>query len=403
MIKLRQSNIDFLIKLIHITIPITFPLAMISGLFMGPWLAVMMCAMLLVSQPNIQNIREDLTPIERILILWAMLTCFWSISHIDSIIISSQLIFTIIMAHIIVSNSHIIAEQSKKLLRGIIFGIAAAVVIFTIEANTDGDLYRLVRGLFQPNSNGHFEYSWLDRGCSVLSVATWAPIYLLVKSGRPAKASMLYLGIFILLLLSDSTASFVGFTLAGIAYLALYFSPKIMAFLLALSVVTYIIVMPIFSIKQDPYAITSEYKKIPISYAHRLFIWKFTADKSMDDPIIGHGIGTSKFVPVLETDIVQYLHYHLSPLPRHPHNNILQIWLEMGVVGLAIAGAYIWNILSRFRNIGLQDYNFGASIHAVFINYFFIGMVSFNIWQSWWLMVALFVVLLMNIVWKSQE
>ena len=397
-IRLKQSNIDFLIRLIYIAIPLTFPLAMISGLFMGPWIGLIMVMVICVSKAEISAIKSYFMPHEHILMLWGIFSCAWSISPIESIMISSQLIFVIIMSHILTNKTNIFVDKTKNLIKRITIGILAAAIIFSIEAFTDGMFYRLVRGVVQPNSNGHFEYSWLDKGCSVLSVSTWALIYLLVKARKKIRALILYSAIFILLLASDSTASFVAFILGGIAYLAVYFSPRIMAFLLALSVIAYMIIMPIFSLKQDPREITSEYKKIPISYAHRLFIWNFTAEKSMENPFIGKGIGSSKLVPVLDSDIVPYLHYNLSPLPRHPHNNILQIWLEMGAIGLVIAGTYIWNILAQLRVISRKNNNFGAAIHAVFINYFFIGMVSFNIWQSWWMMVALFMVLLMNIV-----
>jgi O-antigen ligase len=351
-----------------------------------------------VSKAEISAIRSYFMPHERILMVWAVLSSIWSISHIESAMIALQLMFVIIMSHILTNKTNIFVDKTKNLIKRITFGIVAAAIIFSIEAFTDGMLYRLVRGIVQPNSNRHFEYSWLDRGCSVLSVCAWALIYLLVNAKKHLKAFILYSAIFILLLASDSTASFVAFILGGIAYIAVYFSPRIMGFLLALSVIAYMVIMPIFSLKHDPREITSEYKKIPISYAHRLFIWKFTATKSMEDPLIGKGIGSSKLVPVLDSDIVPYLQYNLSPLPRHPHNNVLQIWLEMGAIGLAIAGAYVWNILGQLRSLSKKNPNFGAATHAVFINYFFIGMVSFNIWQSWWMMVALFMILLMNIV-----
>jgi O-antigen ligase len=369
---------------------------------MAPWIAVMMILVLCVSRVNVAIAREYLRPVDHVLILWAMLSCIWSISPIESIVTFSQLVFTILLAHVIINKINLIVKGDQSFVLKMVAGIVLAVIIFLVDKYTDGMIYRATRSILQPESTNQFHLPWLDRGCCVLALSTWALIYLLVKSRQFLAAFCLYVVIFTILSLSDSTSALLGFIIAGIAYVALYFGPKLLSLLLAWAVVIYMTSMPIFAIVQNPYSIAAKYESIPISYAHRLFIWKFTVDKSMENPILGKGIGTSRSVEVLESDMVNYRDLMISPLPRHPHNNILQIWLEMGLVGMAIAIYYIWNILGKFRNIAIENRNFGAIIHAVFINYFFIGMISFNMWQSWWLMVALFMVLLMNIVRKYE-
>ena len=155
--------------------------------------------------------------------------------------------------------------------------------------------------------------------------------------------------------------------------------------------------MPIASKFEDPRIIAKEYGHvIPISYIHRLLIWNFVVTEAIEHPIIGQGVGTSKFTPINEEDKFFYQNETLSPLPLHPHNNVLQIFLELGVVGVVLFSLYAWQILRRISNITSQnkDILWGATANAIFINYFFIGMVSFGIWQSWWMLVILLMMII---------
>ncbi|MGV2431922.1 MAG UNVERIFIED_CONTAM: O-antigen ligase family protein [Rickettsiaceae bacterium] len=137
---------------------------------------------------------------------------------------------------------------------------------------------------------------------------------------------------------------------------------------------------------------------MPISYAHRLFIWKYSAEKSMEKPLLGYGLGSSKLIKPLESEVVYYNDIRLSTMPMHPHNNVMQIFLELGLVGLILFASYIWNILSRITELSVKDFELSLTSYAIFINYFVIGMISFNMWQSWWMMIILFMLLLMNMV-----
>ena len=197
--------------------------------------------------------------------------------------------------------------------------------------------------------------------------------------------------------MSDSTAGQLGFVMASIGYVLLNVSKMRLVWLVKISMILYLIAMPIASKIEEPRYIANAYGHImPISYIHRLLVWNFVVNKSLEHPIIGQGIGTSKFIHVDEEDKFVYMSETLYPLPLHPHNNMLQIFLELGLIGVVFFGLYIWQILSKIGNIALQkqDILWGAAASAAFINYFVIGMVAFGIWQSWWMLSGLLVVIL---------
>jgi O-antigen ligase len=75
----------------------------------------------------------------------------------------------------------------------------------------------------------------------------------------------------------------------------------------------------------------------------------------------------------------------------HPHNNPLQIWMELGVIG-AVAAAAFWVLalgrLSRPR----PDLAVAATAGCA-AAYLLFG-VNFGVWQEWWLALGALVPLL---------
>jgi hypothetical protein len=72
-------------------------------------------------------------------------------------------------------------------------------------------------------------------------------------------------------------------------------------------------------------------------------------------------------------------------MPLHPHDAALQWQMELGVPGLAlgllIAG---WAIARIGWHKGLSPVRRAAAL-AVAIEMLTVGMLSFGIWQEWWL------------------
>ena len=383
---------------LHLAIILACPLAMLSGLFMAPWIAIMMLLTVYLVGIDIRDATENFGWYEHAVILWVIASCLWAASPIESFFTSSRLLLILILTQIIHKKRHLIQIKHSKLLIGLLVSVVATIFIFFIESQTNGMIIKILRNIFQPYKVHHFELFWLDRGSSIFSIFSWAPIYLLLNSRQFLKAILTYIAVLVTLIFSDSDAALLAFILAGVTCLALYLSSMGLSKLLSLCVVAYIFAMPVFSKIQDPYYLDDTSGKLPISYVHRLFIWKYSANQSMDNLFLGKGIDASRHIEPTESDMVHYDGFKLSPFPRYPHNNVMQVWLELGLVGLAIFASYLWNILARFREMSKKNYAYGCTIHAMFINYFVIGMISFNLWQSWWIMVILFMSLIMNVV-----
>ena len=370
---------------------LTFPIAIVSGLFVAPWVCAILAIILWNFRSNITLSDFTISKLEIAILLYAIISCIWSIAPKTSLIVFLQLAAIIFLARMVANKIELVSLDYKKLL----LGIFLALIVFYIEKFSNGFISCTLRSL-AGNPKG-YHLSWLDRGCSLLSIATWPMIYMLVKEEKKLLATFVYVAVIATLLMSDNMSGLLGFFLASIGYILLIISKMKLSWLIKFSMLLYIILMPIASKFEDPRIIAKEYGHvIPISYIHRLLIWNFVVTEAIEHPIIGQGVGTSKFTPINEEDKFFYQNETLSPLPLHPHNNVLQIFLELGVVGVVLFSLYAWQILRRISNITSQnkDILWGATANAIFINYFFIGMVSFGIWQSWWMLVILLMMII---------
>lgn len=110
----------------------------------------------------------------------------------------------------------------------------------------------------------------------------------------------------------------------------------------------------------------------------RLEIWRFVTAFIKERPISGWGL---EFIRPYKIP-VQLSGGEILMSPLHPHNAVLQIWLEMGATGaLAVSiflSAILWSILK-------MDKTAKALCLPVFSAVYVVACVSHGLWQSWWL------------------
>ena len=107
------------------------------------------------------------------------------------------------------------------------------------------------------------------------------------------------------------------------------------------------------------------------SWAIRLDIWRFAADRILERPFFGWGLDAARtFSPLI---------------PLHTHNAAIQIWLELGAVGAAITTLFWLWLAGRIDALETRDRALGAAAAACASAYLTIGALSFGVWQEWWL------------------
>ena len=129
---------------------------------------------------------------------------------------------------------------------------------------------------------------------------------------------------------------------------------------------------------------------MPIGIRKILFrseIWDIVATKSLESPIFGHGIDSARYlgnIVVVSTD-------KPAIVLLHPHNMILQIWLDLGFVGVAIVAGLLflgWKYVSKLHHSTQPAILGGLTMLIVF------SIVTHSLWQTWSVsLIAIFVTL----------
>tara|TARA_Y100000589_G_C27143605_1_gene625836 strand:- start:94 stop:1542 length:1449 start_codon:yes stop_codon:yes gene_type:complete len=152
---------------------------------------------------------------------------------------------------------------------------------------------------------------------------------------------------------------------------------------------------PIFLHSLNYYLLKLEEKII-----HRRVIWSFSKEKILEKPIFGHGIFSSKVIGD-QYKIKNIDNKILPAIPLHPHNNILQIWLELGAVGIILFYIFLCILINKIYQIKKINSQYAALSLASLFQIFLIGQFSYGFWQIWWISIIFINILIYNKLYKK--
>lgn len=118
---------------------------------------------------------------------------------------------------------------------------------------------------------------------------------------------------------------------------------------------------------------------VDINWGFRVEIWASVAALIAEHPWIGHGFEAGRVLGRPEAT------GSAVPVPfMHPHNGMLQVWLEFGLVGVALLtawGATAARSLAARANDPLALATAAATIATAATFW----LISFGLWAGWWL------------------
>ena len=91
----------------------------------------------------------------------------------------------------------------------------------------------------------------------------------------------------------------------------------------------------------------------------------------------------------------------LSAIPLHPHNSILQLSLELGVIGIILFYIILSNIVNKIYEIKKINSKYAAFSLVSLFQIFLIGQFSYGFWQTWWVSIIFINILMYNILYKK--
>jgi len=267
-------------------------------------------------------------------------------------------------------------DQSRRLCWTLVGGMFAGLVLLAVETLFDFPLYRAVIGV-SPRLADLVE---AKRSVDALPLLVWPACLALARLKLAWLGGLLAAAFTVACVKLTASSATVGMALSMVVFAGCFVSTLWVRRLLALAtVLAFILIIPLSIVAYDKGGTTAPWLKH--SGQHRVEIWHFAAEKTLERPLFGWGFNASRYVPNGDA-VSHFLPPGQSLIPLHPHDALLQVWLEIGAVGAIIVGGIL---LLGLRAIG----RWPAGVVRFTLPGYAAGLVvaglAFGIWQSWWM------------------
>lgn len=366
------------------------PLAVVAPLGVAPLLTATAAGLIIVAPRRLLAAGKPLLPLAALwaaLAGFAMLSASWSILPGHSLLVGARLLVigaegTIVLA----------AARSLSPCDGGRVGNAAAVGVMVGAAfllfawASGGAPARWIHGWTAETTINLARY---DRGVTVAVLMLW-PAAATLRRRRPLQAA-LAAAVAVAVFFLSSAASLLALVASAVAFAVSLRWPRVVAGVLAVGLIAAAAALPAVVPRYETTVRLHETAPwIKQSGIHRLLIWRFAAENIAKRPLLGWGVDASRVLPGGQQDFSTMLpSLSFTPgavaLPLHPHNAALQWRLELGIPGtllcLAIALWALYRVGWRFaaaRETQAAALGWATAVLTI-------GMLSFGVWQGWWL------------------
>lgn len=292
------------------------------------------------------------------------------------------------------------SDARNSLLRALAAGLVVALVAANVEIICNGVLTKFIQSF---KASPHpFELTDLNRGSSYISIMFWPVFAWLLLGGRRMAALVLLAAMVVTVFRLESQGSSVALVMGLLAFIWVGCTGRFGLKMLMPFVLVAVVAVAVTAKMMDPVSMFKTVPNIPNSASQiRLYIWHYAATRASERPWLGWGFNAARSIPVPESD---YVMGGRHPLPLHPHNNVLQMWLELGVLGLVLFAAFLVALMQSISRLppgrGLTEggavVRCQAWVQRFSVNrpmalafglmaaYFCIGETGYGIWQNWW-------------------
>jgi O-antigen ligase len=130
----------------------------------------------------------------------------------------------------------------------------------------------------------------------------------------------------------------------------------------------------------------------------RAYVWDFVLDRVRERPLLGWGMDASASMP--NFGVAPFFKFQDHVIPLHPHSVGLQLWLELGLIGVLLA---LPPLLLLWRRLARASWPGSAFLVATAGAVLVAGGLSVGLWQSRWLGLECLALLLPLLVRRGGE
>lgn len=319
------------------------------------------------------------------LFAWCAMSNIWG--ETNTLLTLARLPMVVILAYlVVVAANNLNCDQRDTVCKIIVSTSLVLVAVLLIEGLSGASLHKLLR----PEDAAPREGEWVPylelvaaRGTAILAPLCFLVAPLISRFSGRAFLGVAFIGLSlvstaVLPMAASSLAIFVGAffalmaRLSARATLAIFFAGLAIGTLSSPWLVSELLPNP-NSEKYDALFDRNEQQRVAI--------WSYVTELVFDKPILGHGFDSSRQIGS-RGDTVAGTNW--PALPLHPHNAALQVWLELGAVGIALAIGlmfFAWQALDRYRS---QSRDIAPAVGCL-AALSTLALISFGVWQFWWI------------------
>ncbi|EWY41504.1 hypothetical protein N825_27745 [Skermanella stibiiresistens SB22] len=310
-------------------------------------------------------------------LIYGALTALWSIRPGQSLRQVWDLSYALVPALLLGTAVTGTSPLDDRRAGWFLLAYAAAVILLMLDLLHGLPIYQLMRGW--PRHDLDLEGALINRNMVAMAALCWPACQVFWLRRHWAATALLPVAMIVLVMGGQSESAMVGLLIGLITLAVALVAPTLTRHLLGVGfVITFFATIPAMEWLYGLNLI--DRGTLPFSFLHRIEIWHFASNLVFERPLLGWGLDASR--SLAENVNLDRGGYSFPLLPIHPHNAILQIWLEMGFIGVCIAIAAGLTVL---RDIGRLPRESQPVALAAFAGALAMISVAYGIWQLWWL------------------
>jgi O-antigen ligase len=252
------------------------------------------------------------------------------------------------------------------------YGMVALAVLAAIDSLSGAAIYQQLHAVTGEPISPDVAMVKVSLSTYALTLLFWPVSLILSRRHGPRLILLLVAGTIATSALGSADACLVALAAGGLAWLVVrYFGRNGAKVLVALVAAPFVLAPLALLVGVETGFVAWLHKLVPASWDARLNIWTFAADHVREHPFRGWGLDASRTFG--------------SAIPLHTHNAQLQLWLELGAIGAALAGVFFCWLAYGVVRLSERSRGEAAMAAGALVSYLVIGALSFGVWQEWWI------------------
>ena len=270
-------------------------------------------------------------------------------------------------------------EQIQPYVHFFSYGVIAAACLLSFELLSNGVIFNTIRG---EALNTFVAPAEFNRGVSIMcfySILAVAFLY----TRYPYRFTPLFVAVpaFTVLCLTESQSSQLAIIVGALFFFGFPYRSKIVWKSFTFVFLATIVAFP-FLVQVLYQNFAEAIQNLPMmekGYAgHRLEIWDAVSRYAMQSPLYGMGIETTRTVTDFNSQQI-----FGEGVFIHPHNFVMQLWIELGSIGILLAIGCFYKLFSFLQKRCTPEQR--KILLPTIMMTIVPACLSFGMWQGWWI------------------